>query len=359
MFRGLYIATTNMQVNSARIDAVSNNIANFNTYGFKKDDAYGESFNDVLIAKYNGSSMPAEGANTGVSSVDNGDGTYNVAASTGYFRVSTANGVSYNKEAKFYVDPQGFLSTVYYNSDRTVDSNLGDRLVGQNGTPIQVGVGAKVTVGKNGEITVGGAKVDSLLNNPMPNIIGTINAGVRTKRIVTDFAQGSIIPTENATDFALTAPGFFVVDTPYGKSYTRNGTFKLDANMEMVTNEGYHVQGINGNIKLASNHFTTNEFGEIMIDGTTVDKIKTVDFKLKGNLDKVGGTMFMLRQGSNDKEEPYTGSVVQGSLEQSNADNVSEMVKLMDLYRNYESGQKLVKAYDDSIGRAVNEVGKV
>lgn len=358
MIRGLYIATTAMKVNINRIDTVSNNIANTQTIGFKKDDAYSESFRDVLIAKYNGSPMQAEGAFDGVKSQKDPDGSFLVNTNVGYIQTQTPDGTSYNKSARFRVNEDGNLSTVYYNSDKTVDKKYGNLILGQSGKPIQVGQG-NVEIGKNGEVIVDGTTVDKLVTVMGPNIIGTMNSGIQFKRLVTDFQQGNLMPTESPLDMALTGPGFFKVKTPAGDFYTRNGAFKLNQNFELITNEGYKVQGMNGDIKLLSSNVTVNEFGEITVDGAIVDKVKTADFENKGDLEKVGTTLFRIIDPTKTVEKQYTGAVVNGVLEQSNAEAVTEMIKLMSLYRDYESGQKIVKAFDETLAKAATEVGRV
>lgn len=359
MIRGLYIATTGMKANVNRIDTVSNNMANAQTIGFKKEDAYMESFKDVLIAKYNGSSIPAEGAFDGVKVEKEVDDAFVVTTKVGYIQTQTEEGVSYNKSAKFRVNEDGYLSTIYYNSDRTIDKKLGNLILGKDGQPIKVEPGTRIDVSDSGEILVGGNAVGSLIVKTGPNIIGTMNSGIQFKRLVTDFQQGNIIPTESPLDMALTSPGFFKINTPAGMMYTRNGAFKLNANLEMVTNEGYRVQGINGDIKLTSNKFTMNEFGEISVDGAIVDKIKTVDFANKGDLEKIGTTFFRIKNEAKAAEEQYKGTVLNGALEQSNAETVTEMIKLMNLYREYESNQKIVKAFDETLAKAATEVGRV
>jgi flagellar basal-body rod protein FlgF len=61
-----------------------------------------------------------------------------------------------------------------------------------------------------------------------------------------DFNQGSIHETGKETDLAIQGPGFFKVQTPRGLRYTRNGSFHLSADSQLVTPEGYQVMGKNG-----------------------------------------------------------------------------------------------------------------
>ena len=88
MVRGLYIAGTNMITSEKKIDMVGNNIANANTYGFKKDQMTVESFNDILISKKNGSNINLERAH-GEIEIDENNERYNLHTDRGFFRVST------------------------------------------------------------------------------------------------------------------------------------------------------------------------------------------------------------------------------------------------------------------------------
>jgi flagellar basal-body rod protein FlgF len=359
MLRGLYAATSNLKYNTAKLDTVSNNIANMNTYGFKKDDVYGESFNDSLVRKQNGSMIPGQPNFTGVKTAKMDDGQLKLATDSGYFRTEAPGGISNNRDVMFGIDKDGYLSTIDYTSEKKADERYGNRIIGADGNPVKVGAGASIDVDSNGNLLVGGEDRGSLLYRPPVDTIGTMNGGVMIKRSVVDFSQGNIVNTNEKTDFALDGPGFFAITTPIGTAYTRNGMFKVSPDMYLVTTDGYRVQGLNGDIGLKSTNFGVNNFGEIVVDGQVVDKIRTVNFENKGNLEKVGATYFAPAKDSKEPEAQFKGSVIQGSLENANVDSVTEMVKMVTLFREYESGQKLVKAYDDTLAKAVTEIAKL
>ena len=126
MVRGLYIAGTNMITSEKKIDMVGNNIANANTYGFKKDQMTVESFNDVLISKKNGSNFNLERPH-GEIEIHENNGRYHLHTDRGFFRVDTEDGISHNKDVRFTLDEEGYLSTYYLNSDNTQNYNLGNK----------------------------------------------------------------------------------------------------------------------------------------------------------------------------------------------------------------------------------------
>ncbi|MBN2898225.1 MAG: flagellar hook-basal body complex protein [Clostridia bacterium] len=355
MIRGLYIAGNNMVVNTNKLDVLSNNLANVDTAGYKKDLYASKGFNEVLISKFNGTDARAELPFDKITVEKNGE-DFKVSTDWGYFRVATDNGLSHNKDAAFTVDPDGYLSTFYLNSDRTKDWNYGDKIVGTDGQPIYVGDG-EVTISEAGEVMVDGSQVASLVYEADQDVIGTMSAGVKANRILTDFTQGNLQQTARAQDVAIRGEGFFTIETEFGDLYTRNGSFHLDGNGELKTSDGYSVQGLNGTIKLENDSFQVNELGEIIVDGTLVDKLKLVNFSNTGDLVKIGGSFFRAKNEMQGEMVDFDGEIAQGYIENSNASVINEMIRMISLSRNYESGQKVVSTIDEAIGKAISDVG--
>lgn len=357
MIRGLYVAGNNMVMNTKKLDVLSNNLANVNTAGYKKDLYASKSFNEVLIGKFNGSDTQAEFPFDKMTVEKNG-ADYKVSTKWGYFRVLTNDGVSHNKDAEFTVDPDGYLSTFYLNSDRTKDWNYGDRILDANGQPIQVGQnGYEVT--EEGKVVVEGETVASLVYEPHRDVIGTLSAGVISDRVMTDFSQGNLQQTAREQDLAIRGKGFFTIQTEFGDLYTRNGSFHLDGQGKLKTADNYDVVGLNGPITLQSDRFRVNELGEIIVDGQLVDKIKIVDFSNAGDLEKIGGSFFRAKNEMQGEVIDFEGEVAQGYIESSNANVINEMVRMISLSRNYESGQKVVATIDAAIGKVISDVGQL
>ena len=358
MIRGLYISGTSMITNSKKMDAISNNIANIETAGFKRDDVTTESFNAVLMGKFNGSKYSIEGLPQGVNVEEGRDG-YEGSTDIGYFRVSTDTGVSHNKEVRFSVDEEGYLSTYYLNSDRSKNWNLGDRLLGASGNFIQVGAEGNFNITETGEVTVGGETIDRLVSGTDRRVIGTLSAGVKLERIFTDFTQGQLRRTEKPLDFALEGDGFFVVNTPFGEVLTRDGHFKTDASRRLLTTEGYPVQGFNGDIIIEDTDIATNEFGEIIYGNEIIDKFQLVDVTNKGDLVKMGGGYYRMKEEPVGEMKDFEGTIHQYFVEQSNADSITEMINMMTLQRNYEASQRVITTHDSILDKAVNSIGQV
>lgn len=357
MLRGLYTATTAMQTNNKKLDIITNNIANINTVGYKKDLVVSESFPEALISKIN---APMDFSNTEIFKgvgVEKQDGLYEINTTAGFFRIKTPNGTSYEKGLRCTVNEDGYLSTYQKDVNGGIDTKSGYLVQGNKG-PIHVGDG-ELEVNDRGQVLVDGNIIDNLVMPVPPNVIGTMNSGVRLDRVYVNYGQGQLYQTNNNLDLGIKGKGFFQVQTPEGIRYTRDGSFQINKDQELITLDGYKVMGQDGPITIDGSDVAINELGEIIVDEEYWDTIKIVDIENMKDLRKEASNMYKIAEGIEAKEQPFTGKVQQGFLEKSNVDSVKEMVKMMSLFRNYESGQRLVKAYDETLGKAVNEVGKV
>ncbi len=110
----------------------------------------------------------------------------------------------------------------------------------------------------------------------------------------TDFSQGTLQQTSNQLDFGISGDGFFAVNGPSGTLYTRNGSFRLSASGQLLTQDGYTVQDGNGNpILLDSNQpVDVDAQGTLTQGGQAVGQIQLASFKDLGGLSKQGSTYF-------------------------------------------------------------------
>lgn len=357
MFRGLYTATSSLLTNNKKIDVVSNNMANINTTGFKKDLVLIESFENTLINKMNGSLNYESLQKSQQVDVKEGQGYYEVTSNTGYIKVKTHTGISFDNKARFTIGEDGLLRTFHKNKDDGIDSSNGYEILGNNGS-IYVGDG-ELEINEKGQVFVDGELKDSLITFTYPSVIGTMNSGIKLERIETDFEQGQMLRTGNPLDFAIKGDGFFKIETEDGTRYTRDGSFKLNGNKELITSEGHKVQGLYGDIVVDGEEISLTSYGEVMVDGEIVDKLDIANIENIRDLRKTETGLYKIEEGIEVQEKPFDGQVLQGRLEKSNVDPIKEMIAMMTLYRGYESSQKLIKAYDETIGKAVTEVGRV
>lgn len=196
-----------------------------------------------------------------------------------------------------------------------------------------------------------------------PNI-GTMRLGSDLVEVYTDFSQGALMQTDNQTDISIrdSKNGFFSISVEEGENtrelYTKNGAFTLDSQGYLVTQEGDKVVGnYYGSIYVGSDSFIVQDDGSIYVDDQYIDTLKLVEFNDNASIKKVGNNLWEASDEAQTSE--FTGKVVQGFIERSNVNSVEEMVKMINLMRSYEANQKIVKAYDESLDKAVNQVGQV
>lgn len=188
--------------------------------------------------------------------------------------------------------------------------------------------------------------------------IGYINHGVYADEIVTSFEQGSLEQTYKSTDVAILGQGFFTILTDDGVRYTRDGTFSIDSNGRLVTGEGWPVLGEQGEIYVHEDDYVIDAHGNITRGGSYVDTLLVVDFEDKETLHKIGDNQY-LNIDANNPPVQFTGEIRQGFLEGSNVQPIKEIADMMAITRSYETNQRMIKMMDDTLGKAVNEVGRV
>ncbi|MHC6179391.1 flagellar basal-body rod protein FlgG [Clostridium sp. JNZ X4-2] len=193
------------------------------------------------------------------------------------------------------------------------------------------------------------------------NVIGSISLGSGIDSVNTGFTQGTIESTGIPTDFAIDGRGFFTVQRPDGNEfYTRDGHFHVDINGMLVDDSGNDVigrdtqRGSLGPINAGGGSITSDNYGNISIDGVQKYKIYTVDFNNYDTLTKVGDNLYT---GANPVES--NAVVRQNSLEKSNVNIVNEMSDLLTTMRSFETDQKAVQSIDETLDKLINEVGKV
>lgn len=175
----------------------------------------------------------------------------------------------------------------------------------------------------------------------------------------TNMAQGNMRHTGNSLDLALAGEGFFKVNTAAGIRYTRDGRFHLNARGELVTSNGDPVMGSGGPVSIDGTDVTVDATGRIDVDGTEVDTLSIVFFDRSGRLRKEGLSYYVYEGDVGEGPRPEQTSVMQGYLEESNVAVTEEMIRMVEALRNFESYQKVLQTFDETDGKAINEVGKL
>lgn len=217
-------------------------------------------------------------------------------------------------------------------------------------------------------INTNGFKKDSLFVQMMKDPGVASAAGELSPRVsaqrVTDFAEGALVQTNNPLDLALQGSGFFVVQTPQGVRYTRDGNFSVMLDGTLTTREGYPVLGTEGAIKfpdlqkLAHEAVAVSPTGEVTVGRNPIGTLRIVEFEHQHRLKKVGGSMFSV-DASDDPglKEVEMPTVRQGFLEESNVDGIAEMIEMIEITRYFEASQKAIASQDATLDKVL-EAGK-
>jgi flagellar basal-body rod protein FlgF len=185
-----------------------------------------------------------------------------------------------------------------------------------------------------------------------------------------DFRQGPLQITGNPLDVALDGDAFLVVQTPRGERYTRNGALQLNANGQLVTNEGYQVLGQGGAIQFQTNdkQISISQDGAIRVrEGADTKSdalrgtLRLVRFDQVARLQKDGSSLFaapadMVAQAV---QPPQRVRVMQGALEQSNVRGMVEMARMIEITRSYTQIANLLQAHSDMRRGAIDRLSEV
>jgi len=212
---------------------------------------------------------------------------------------------------------------------------------------------------------------------------GTLSVGTYAQEAIPQFTQGILKQTSNSTDLALQS-AFLPVDPATEQTgtlvfqvrtandeirYTQNGQLVVNQQGILMTAAGDRVLGNNGQeIQLASTDFQVDAQGRITIEGDAVGQMwigyaaDPLSFVKEGSgLLRYEGDAANAPVLATTSAVAGTGDalVMQGFLEQSNVDMTRIMTDMLRTYRGFESNQKVLQAYDQSMQKAVTEIGRV
>ena len=217
---------------------------------------------------------------------------------------------------------------------------------------------------------IDGALAHKLRFDTISNNLANINTNAFKKDIISfnqvltmkntsaiDLTPGPISHTGNKFDVALSSPGFFKIQTSRGIRYTRDGSFTLNLDRSLVTQNGDTVLGQNGPIKIDGSNVSIGIDGQVVVDNGAVDRILVVDFEQPRLLRKEGSSSYVYQGGEEDISPAEGVSVQQGYIEGSNVSAMEEMIKMVEVLRAFESAQKAIQVIDEITGKMVNEAG--
>lgn len=188
-----------------------------------------------------------------------------------------------------------------------------------------------------------------------------LGLGVKLAAVYRIHEQGNLSATDNTFDLALQGKGFFQITMPDGTtSYTRDGTFQLNATGQIVTHDGYTVQP---GLTIPSNAIdvTINNSGEVLvkIEGqvalSNVGQLQISTFLNEAGLEAIGDNLYKETPASGTATSSTPGStgfgtILQGFLETSNVNAVEEVSNLISAQRAYEMNSKVIQTSDEMMG---------
>jgi len=168
-----------------------------------------------------------------------------------------------------------------------------------------------------------------------------------------DASQGALQKTGNDLDVAIEGRGYFVVQTAGGPMYTRNGSFQVSAQGQLVTSTGNAVMGEQGVITMPPGPVSISSDGTISSNGAVTGKLKVVEFPAGTELTNVGNTL--LSAPANTATPATQSSVRQGMLESSNVNPIIGMVQLVTAQRSAEMMQRALSMFNSEIDKTATQ----
>jgi flagellar basal-body rod protein FlgF len=175
---------------------------------------------------------------------------------------------------------------------------------------------------------------------------------------VIDFSQGALKQTGNSLDVAINGDGFFAVRTPDGIQYTRQGSFTLNEEGLLVTQDGYPVLGQGGEITLDSGTVEIDPEGRVSVEGDEIDQLQITAFSSPDALKKAGNGRFAAKDPASAGQAVQNLDLRQGYLETSNVDPVRSMTEMIETSRAFQAYQKVIQTEDDATGKSIDEIGR-
>jgi flagellar basal body rod protein FlgG len=208
------------------------------------------------------------------------------------------------------------------------------------------------TTGYKGERGTTAAAERPTFDRSLQSAIDTTFGGRRM-----DTSHGAMVPTARPLDVAIDGKGFFVVDTPNGTRYTRNGHFSVNADRQLVTEDNSIVQGTDGPIVLGDGEIRIDGDGSVWADQTKAGQLQVVEFTNPGQLGRDQGSR--LRADGQSATPVENARVQGGTLEQSNVQVADRLAQLTTLSRGFEALQKSISMLlNDVDGRAIDQLGR-
>ncbi len=174
-----------------------------------------------------------------------------------------------------------------------------------------------------------------------------------------DLTQGSVRMTDNPLDMAITGgPGYFMVETPFGTRYTKAGNFQLNADGTLMSTQGYPVLGSDSGritIPAGTKKVDINGAGQILADGNDVGAVGIAEFKDEQKMTRLGDSLYTTKETPTPAE---TARLVQGGLQSSNVNPITELVRVQEVSRSVGNTAQFISTMYDLESKVASAYSK-
>jgi flagellar basal body rod protein FlgG len=195
-----------------------------------------------------------------------------------------------------------------------------------------------------------GFKAESAFARLMDNALAVTDTAL-------DLSAGTLTETHNPLDLAVEGNGFFVIQTPGGERFVRNGSFQLDANRRLTDGRGNAVLGEGGPIVLPDGTVEVDATGMVSVNGKPQQRLRLERVAEGTKLQHEGGTQFV-PDASREAVPPGERTVRQGFLEESNVNTMRVMTEMLEVLHRFGAAQKTLSTIDSARGLAVTELAR-
>lgn len=217
-----------------------------------------------------------------------------------------------------------------------------------------------------------GYKRHIAVSRPFEQFLADGSAGVAdgagTALSALDMRSGTLRTTSNPLDLAMDGPGFFEVASDSGAAWARQGTMRIDARGRLVTQQGWPLAGVNGDIRPNGGTLAISFDGEVRQGERLLGQLHIARFADPGKMQSLGnglyaqGAAMLFDAAGRGKGGPDAanapGQLRSGFQENSNVNSAEEMVRLTETVRHFETMQKVMQGYGDVFDQTLRKLGE-
>jgi flagellar basal-body rod protein FlgF len=197
-------------------------------------------------------------------------------------------------------------------------------------------------------------------SDPLLDLIG---GGILAESTTIDFSQGELEHTGRNLDLAIVGSGYFAVRDGNETRLTRDGRLTVDRSGHLILGNGTGARVLDARLRpivldpASALNLQVTEDGQISAAGEPVARIAVFEVPDESQLVKLGGTL--LSYPPDHRLRTSAATLRSQFLERSNVDPILEMTQLLDAHRQLEANANMIRYQDQTLGKLVNEVGKI